>query len=161
MRAVLRKLDQVTRTQARWNRGSVWLGEAETTVQILTTMHAKLFHRIYFTICLSLNRKILFEDKNKKQMEVVRSNVMENLPAWVEELQKIAESELHLEDPSKTCTKLLSSIITKVFNARSNTLLKRYQSTHLARGQSKAVRSAFREDMKHASRKGKKRSRNT
>jgi hypothetical protein len=128
---------------------------------LVSPLYAKLFHQIYFTICLRLNSKILFLDKNKKQMEIARSNVMENVPAWVEQLQKIAESELHLEDPSKTCTKLLSAIITKVFNARSNTLLKRYQSTHLARGGSKAVRSAFREDMKHASGKGKKRSRNT
>ena len=77
------------------------------------------------------------------------------LPEWVEELQEISAIELNLEDPMKTCQSLLCTIIRKVFNARTNMVLKRYQSTHLARGGKKAVKSSLRDDLKHMG-KGRK-----
>ena len=113
------------------------------------------FHMIFYEICLSLNIQKVFHEKNEKAMVLTRAKVMSQLPGWVKELQQIAKAELQLEAPCKVCTNLLSAIITKVFNARTNTVLKRYQSTHLARGGAKSSQSSMRDERKHEG-KGKR-----
>ena len=117
---------------------------------MVSGQYVKLFHRIFYEICLRLNIQKLFHEKNEKAMVLARAKVMSQLPGWVKELQQIAAAELQLDEPSQVCTKLLSAIITKVFNARTNTVLKRYQSTHLAaRGGAKSSQSSMRDERKH------------
>ena len=122
---------------------------------MVSPLYVKLFHTIFYEICLCLNKKKLFDEKDKKAMALARATVMNQLNGWVQEVQMIASSELQFEDPAKVCMKLLSKIITKVFNARTNTVLKRYQSTHLARGGCTSSKSSMREERKHEG-KGRK-----
>jgi hypothetical protein len=52
-------------------------------------------------------------------------------------------------DPGKACCELLSDVVHKTFNAKANTMLKRYHSMFLARGGKEALRSSLRETRKH------------
>ena len=110
---------------------------------LVSPKYAKLFHRIFFQICVSLNKTTLIDQDDEKPMVHARAKVMGQLPEWVKELQEISGKELKLEDPTKTCRSLLATI------TRTNMVLKRYQSTHLARGGKKAVKSSLRDDLKH------------
>ena len=127
---------------------------------LVSPLYARLFHAILFAICDCLNKTTLFDTDDEKPMVRARATILGQIPGWVEEVEGIAATELQLLDSTKTCTELLLVIVTKVFNARTNTVLKRYQSTHLGRGGKKAVKSSLRDDMKHMG-KGKKKAKRT
>ena len=124
---------------------------------LVSPLYARLFHVILFAICNCLNKTTLFDTDDEKPMVRARATVLGQVPGWVQEVEGIAATELQLlHSSTKTCTELLVVIlVTKVFNARTNTVLKCYQSTHLGRGGKKAVKSSLRDDMKHMG-KGRK-----
>ena len=68
--------------------------------------------------------------------------------SWALQLEKLT-AQLPLCNPKKGNEEILKEIVCKLFNAKGNSILKRYFSTYLARGGKKASQSSSRELRKH------------
>jgi len=80
-------------------------------------------------------------------MALAREEVMMNMSTWTLSLKEIT-NDLHLQNREVSCSTLLNEIIEKAFNAKANSVMKRYQSIFLARGGKHASQSTMREERK-------------
>jgi hypothetical protein len=113
---------------------------------LIAPRYANLFHGILYQIVSFLNMKNMVEEKTDFMVNA-RAKTKMNLPAWSKKLEQLAEG-VHLVNPEKACSGLMTEIVTKVFNSRGSSVLKRYHSMFLARGGKQASRSTLREAVK-------------
>ena len=113
---------------------------------LIAPRYANLFHGILFQIVSFLNMEKMVEEKTDFMVNA-RAKTKMNLPAWSKKLEQLAEG-VHLVNPEKACSGLMAEIVTKVFNSRGSSVLKRYHSMFLARGGKQASRSTLREAVK-------------
>jgi hypothetical protein len=114
---------------------------------LVAPRYANLFHVILYQIALSCNTQKMVENRNEC-MAIARLQVMKQLPGWAVKLE-VLTAGLLLTKPKEACTQILTEIITKTFNAKGNSIMKRYYSCFLARGGKKSSLSSNRESRKH------------
>jgi hypothetical protein len=121
---------------------------------LVAPRYANLFHGILYQIALSCNTQKMVENRNEC-MAIARSHVMNQVPGWAVKLEALTAGLL-LSKPKEACTQILTEIITKTFNAKGNSIMKRYYSCFLARGGKKSSLSSNRESRKHEGLGGRK-----
>ena len=77
-------------------------------------------------------------------MKNARTRVMNQVPHWANKLEEIITG-LPLSNPKLASETAMKQVVTKVFNAKGNSVMKRYFSMYLARGGKKASQSTSRE----------------
>ncbi len=114
---------------------------------LVAPRYANLFHGILYQIVLSCNAQKMVENRNEC-MAIARLPVMNQVPGWAVKLE-VLTAGLLLSKPKEACTtQILTEIITKTFNAKGNSIMKRYYSCFLARGGKKSALSSNRESRK-------------
>jgi len=88
-------------------------------------------------------------DEPNDYMKTARAEVDKELHTWWGTMLQIMSSEgVHMINPEKACSELLSEIVSKTFDAKANALMKRYKSMYLDRGGKEASHSSLRETRK-------------
>ena len=114
---------------------------------LVAPRYASLFHGILYHMALCCNTQKMVENRNEF-MSIARKTVMAQVPGWAITLEELTVGLL-LSKPKEACSQILTEIITKTFNAKGNSIMKRYYSCFLARGGKKSSLSSNRESRKH------------
>jgi hypothetical protein len=113
---------------------------------LVAPRYANLFHGILYQIAMCCNMPKMVENRNDC-MRMARKTVMDQVPGWAEKVEVLTFG-LQLSIPKEACRQILTEIITKMFNAKGNSILKRYYACYLARGGKKSSLSSNRESRK-------------
>ena len=101
--------------------------------------------------------KYTLNSQKKEVFKNAREYIKKQLPSYAFSVEHGIAKGLPLKQPRKSCLALMDEILTKVFNANANAILRRYHSTYLARGGKASSLSSNREQRKHEGNgKGKK-----
>ena len=110
---------------------------------LIAPRYIQLFHGILFHISQYVNQTKMVEERDEF-LKLARSQVMKQVPHWSLKLEAITNGLPLLN--SQTATKeVMRELVTKIFNSRGNSIIKRYYSTYLARGGKTASQSSSRE----------------
>ena len=115
---------------------------------LVSPRYSKLFHNILFEVAKKVNVYAINTEKSEV-MKKARAEIWATLPGRAKLLAEDHLKGLPLNNAKVSCLDLLQEIVTKLFNSKANSILKRYYSTYLARGGKKSSRSTQRELRKH------------
>jgi hypothetical protein len=112
---------------------------------LLSPRYAQLFHGVLYQMALCCNTAMMADNKSNC-MRTARKSILDQMAGgWAGQLQSLLTVGLQLSKPEESCREILHEIITKMVNAKGNSIMKRYYANYLARGGKKSSLSSNRE----------------